>query len=214
MADITIKQVTEGTVKGQGVFDTLMKAVKAHLQEEFNNDRITGKDYSEVYLSAVQVTLQQAIAFVLGEQTADKQADLLVAQTAVQNAEALLKAAQTNLTEEQAAVAVKDRAVKDAQIAKLGAEKELLTEKKYTEQAQRVDIVNGLPVAGVIGKQKNLYQAQTDGFSRDAEQKILKIMVDTWSVRQTTDGATTFANGLSDSDIGAVMNKARQGIGL
>lgn len=96
---------------------------------------------------------------------------------------------------------------------KMEAETQLLAQKKYTEQAQIIDIVNGLNVDGVIGKQKGLYQAQTDGFSRDAEQKLAKIMADSWSIRRSTDeGENPAGTGLTNVDIQRVISKATAGI--
>ena len=100
------------------------------------------------------------------------------------------------------------------QQAKLEAEAALLTQKRWTEEAQTLDTANSKAVVGVIGKQKVLYQAQTDGFARDAEQKLAKIMSDSWSVRRTTDEAENPAGtGLTNTDIQKVMAKAKTGIG-
>ena len=98
--------------------------------------------------------------------------------------------------------------------SKNAAEVALLTQKRETELAQVSDLVSTGTVAGVIGKQKILLQKQTDGFDRDAEQKLSKIMVDTWSVRQTTDGALANPAGIDDAAIAAVLAKAKQGINL
>ena len=106
-----------------------------------------------------------------------------------------------------------------AQLDKTEAEVQLLDQKAVTELTQTSDNIpagTGLniltTVQGVIEKQKGLFQKQTDGFDRDAEQKLAKIMVDTWSVRQTTDGALAAEAGLADSDITTVLAKARTGI--
>jgi len=98
--------------------------------------------------------------------------------------------------------------------SKTDAEVNLLVQKKETELAQVSDTVATGTVAGVIGKQKGLFQKQTDGFDRDAEQKLAKIMVDTWSVRQTTDGALANPAGIDDAAIANVLAKAKQGINL
>jgi len=97
---------------------------------------------------------------------------------------------------------------------KTDAEVNLLNQKKETELAQVSDVVGNGTVAGVIGKQKGLFQKQTDGFDRDAEQKLAKIYVDTWSVRQTTDGADAGLAGISEAQIAAVLQKAKQGINI
>ncbi|RLB94504.1 MAG: hypothetical protein DRH26_01070 [Deltaproteobacteria bacterium] len=99
-----------------------------------------------------------------------------------------------------------------AQVDKTAAEVGLLEQKTESELAQVSDTVATGSVVGVIGKQKDLFQKQTDGFDRDAEQKLAKIMVDTWSVRQTTDGADPVAAGLAEADIQEVVVKAKAGI--
>jgi hypothetical protein len=93
------------------------------------------------------------------------------------------------------------------------AETELLKTKKFTEQAQYLDVVNGADVTGIIGKQKSLYTAQTNGFARDAEQKLAKIVSDSWAARRATDEATIPPTSLDDTGINKVMNKAVSGIG-
>lgn len=103
------------------------------------------------------------------------------------------------------------------QIKKTNAEVTLLAQKGYTEEAQTRDLVGKAPdeydVVGVIGKQKNLYQRQADGFLRDAEQKMAKIMTDTWNTQMVSqDGIEASPAGLGYSDVCAVVNKARTGI--
>jgi len=95
---------------------------------------------------------------------------------------------------------------------KTAAEVALLEQKTETELAQVVDTVTTGAVAGVIGKQKVLYQNQANGFIRDAEQKLAKIMADTWSVRYTTDTADANNANLGETDVAAVLLKAQQGI--
>jgi hypothetical protein len=82
-----------------------------------------------------------------------------------------------------------------------------------TEQAQVTAL--GVDENSVIGKQKALYTAQTNGFARDAEQKAAKLMSDTWAVRRTTDEATVAdaTNVLHDVAIGRAINKMLAGVG-
>jgi len=63
-----LKTLTTASIEGSGVFDVLMKAVKLHLQEEYNEGRITGQDYSNVYLGSMTAALQTATQFLLNEQ--------------------------------------------------------------------------------------------------------------------------------------------------
>jgi hypothetical protein len=87
-----------------------------------------------------------------------------------------------------------------------------LAQKKVTEQAQ----TNGTSIDAnsVIGKQIQLYDAQKDGYHRDAEQKVAKLLVDSWNVRMTTNDLTEAndLNKLSDTYIGQAIGKLLSGV--
>jgi hypothetical protein len=67
-----IESLTTISLDGSGVFDQLMKATKLHLQEEYNAQRITGNEYTTVYLGALTAVLQTATQFLLNEQQVNK----------------------------------------------------------------------------------------------------------------------------------------------
>lgn len=346
LTPITLPQLTEATTNGSGVFDVLMKATKAHLEQEFTQGRIKGAEYATVYLGSLEAVMSNALQFLLqkdktileGEllnkqialaevelakanaelliiqqglpkiqaeianlqaQTAltqqqkeniaaealnipkqgilldaqalqvqkqteiasqevlikqqqvltaqaevevaraklvniPKEGALLDAQAAVQNqqsrnlaSEKLGIEARTLLTTQQTANAVLEGKVLTAQECKLRAEYDVLLStnlktreetalllwKTNTEKAQTMAL--GVDDNSVIGKQKALYGAQTDGFKRDAEQKAAKLLADTWSVRRTTDEATVAdaTNKLNDATVGRAIEKLLSGIG-
>lgn len=331
---MAITAVTEGTLNGKGIFDVLMRASKAHLDDEFAKNRFSGEDYATLYLGVMNGVLQQAIQYALSESQSAAQAELLVAQTSkTQREEALVAQQITNLTTEgqnlikqglildkevlltqgnvdkvkadtllaerqeanlqlegnnipligikmqadintatyqqeklqeetllveqqrlnQVAEGVnipKQGNLIDAQVAKTNAdtdvavaneqvatntalrtaeevaqitaaiskinkEVEVLEQRRKSEVAQIDDTVDGVAVTGVLGKQKGLYEAQTNGFARDAEQKLAKLMTDVWAVQRTTDeGFSVSGTGMDNASIQDVISKARQGIGL
>lgn len=92
------------------------------------------------------------------------------------------------------------------------AQTSLVQQKIATEKAQVVD--TGVDENSVIGRQKLLYKAQTDGFARDAEQKAAKMLIDTWNVRRTTDESTVAdaTNMLNDATIGRAVLKVLTGV--
>ena len=109
------------------------------------------------------------------------------------------------------------------EVEKLNAEIALLRQKTVTELAQTDNTIplglgfnNSTDVEGTADRQNKLYEAQTAGFARDAEQKLAKILVDTWVVRRTTDDGTVASpsNGLDDASILAMLNKAKAGVNL
>lgn len=298
MAEIVLAELTAGTLAGDGVFDKLMAATKAHLEAEFTKNRIKGAEYSQVYLGALDNVLANSVQFLLQKKNVGLQADLLakqilLAQAEIERAavilqqeevkleilmnekdktaaEILLITAQAALTTQQKLNLIKDLDKTTAEIAQLGATKlqteaqtvqlaaqtalttqqklnavtentvliaqecklraeydvllstnlktaaetTLLTQKVATEKAQVTGL--GVDQDSVIGRQKLLYQAQTDGFKRDAEQKAAKLYVDVWSARRMTDEATqaNATNGLDEAITGQVMAKLRAGVGI
>lgn len=155
------------------------------------------------------------------------QAAHIAQQTTNLVSEELLTDARTALTTLQTANAVIEGKVLVAQECKLRAEYDLLVnqnskvsqetallqQKVITEQAQTQAI--GVDPDSVIGKQKALYTAQTDGFKRDSEQKAAKVLVDTWNTRRVTDEGTVAdgVNMLNDATIGRAINKLLAGVG-
>lgn len=67
-----LDKLTTEDPKGKGVFDALMRAAKAHLVEEYEAKRITGDDYTKVYLGALTAVLQTSAQFLLNEQQVHK----------------------------------------------------------------------------------------------------------------------------------------------
>lgn len=151
--------------------------------------------------------------------------------------ETLQLIAQTNLTNKQVEIGEQERlktiqetiattkqvAMLDAQI--LGQTKQNLrtdeeikytTAKTNTERASYSDTLDGVSVTGILGKQRELLQAQTDGFKRNAEQGVLKSMVDVWSVLRTTDpdAVNPVDFGFTPQNSKDVVNRVRVGIGL
>lgn len=322
--DIQVVDLTSGSIDGTGVFDKLMVSVKAHLTQEYRDQRIKGPEFATVYLGALDNVLNTSVQFLLqkarvgleaqlleqqiilaglevqkmgialeilaiekekaaaevlqvqaqtlliGQQkinlTAEalnipKQGLMIEAQTAVQAQQKLNLAAEalnipkqglvldaqkaqvtqqtlnlvseelgiksrTALTTQQQLNAVVEGTVLVAQECKLRAEYDLtvnkslqttaeiglLGQKTATEKAQVQAI--GVDPDSVIGKQKALYQAQTDGFARDSELKAAKMLVDTWSTRRMTDDAIVVddVNKLNDATIGRAVTKVLVGI--
>jgi hypothetical protein len=126
--------------------------------------------------------------------------------------------AETRLAAEALSLGRLDDAKIHFKRAKIDAEKSLLVQKTVSELAQTEDDATGTGGSlneGLIGKQKLLYVAQTDGFARDAEQKFAKIASDMWAVAYTVEGTTFgYPAGWSGADINNILNKVATGIGV
>lgn len=209
---ITNNDLTTASIEGTGVFDVLMRATAAQLDGEFAKNRIKGTEYATVYLGAMTQVLQTAAQFLLTKQKADLEAELLTKQIALVEQQRL-----NAITENTVLVAqeCKLRAEYDltmASILRTNEEIALLTQKTATERGQTQAL--GVDADSVLGRQKSLYLAQSDGFKRDAEQKATKIMVDSWNVRRTTDEGTVAdgTNMLNDAAVGRAVTKLLAGV--
>ena len=176
MATLDVSNVTTGTIDGTGTFDVLMQTVFLHLQREYASGRITGDMYAKAYIEIMNNTLAQATQYVVAAFQATANDELVAAQIRKIN---------------------KDIELVTEQI-------ELIGYQGVSEQAKYRDVVDGEVIAGTIGKQKDVYTAQTKGFKDSALQSMAKTMIDTWSVRRSTDEntGTTPESKLYDANIG------------
>lgn len=176
-------RITDGTLAGNGIFDTWMRALGAHLKREYAEQRITGDEYAKAYIALMNNLLNAAVGFLTQD------AQLAMAQEKLKY--------ELQLLDAQVKLADKDLALKEKQVA-------LAEAQLKAAEAQYKDTVDGQPVGGVLGKQMKVYDAQAKGFKDNALQAATKIMVDTWNIRRQTDEGlqTTAESKLYDGNIG------------
>ena len=188
MAVLDVNDVTTGAIDGTGTFDILMKTVFLHLQREYAAQRITGDMYAKAYIEIMNSTLAQAIQYIVAAAQTSANDELIKAQIA-----------QINAQIDQSR----------AQVDQIRSQIELIGYQGVSEQAKYLDVINGKLVEGTIGKQKEIYAAQAKGFKDSALQSVAKTMIDTWSVRRTTDEATLTSpeSKLYDGNIGNAIQE-------
>ena len=223
---ISINELTTNEIEGLGVFDELMRSVKAHLLEEQGNGRITDVNYSSVYLGALQSTRQMSVKFlldadkvsaetrlteehILNAQKEGKILDLQEQKLAIDiyNAkyeECLLKTkiaqveADTKRSLQETANAKTQASLIIKQISKADAEVRLYLQKATTEKAQTVDKIDGVTIKGVVGKQNEMYRNQSNGYLRLAEQTQARLLLDAFAVLQSNGGLENIGGELTD----------------
>lgn len=203
---VVLTDLTTAVIDGTGVFDVLMRANKVHLEQEYTKGRIKGPEYATVYLGSLDSVLKASIEFLLQRDKVNQEVKLLEQQTANAVLEGnVLVAQECKLKAEyDVLMLTKQKTIEETN---------LLLWKTNTEKAQTTSGIASND--SVIGKQKELYAAQTAGFARDAEQKAAKVMVDSWNVRRTTDEGTVAdgTNQLNDSAVGRAVGKLLSGVG-
>lgn len=140
---------------GSAIFDVLMKAVNENINIQFEQNRITGSDYSTVYLGSIETCIKEAINFLLQKEAIESDARVKEAEIALKNAEIALKATQKASTDAEAAL-------KNAQAV------------SYPSQAA-ADLA-------VKTAQVELYNRQKAGFDDNRRQKLFEASVNSWAL--------------------------------
>lgn len=171
---------------------------------------------TDVANKSIEMTDAQIRKIDSDTQVNDAQVQQIQKSIEVSTAQITQMGIQNSLTTAQTAQVTKQTELTTAQIAKVGADtslvgtqEQLVTYQGHTEQAKYLDTVNGAVVTGVVGKQKEVYTAQAKGFRDSALQAAAKTVIDTWSVRRTTDEATKASptSGLQDTNIGSAVEQ-------
>lgn len=211
---VTVDALTEAKIDGNGVYDVLMQATKAHLEGQYTSGRIKGAEYAQVYLAGLDAVLNASIQFLLAKDKTTKELELLDEQVALAKQQVINAEVEKRVLEAQVCKLQAEYDLTMANVTRTNSENQLIQEKILTERAQTQSL--GVDDNSVIGIQKTLYQAQINGYQRDAEQKATQIMVGTWNSRRVTDETTEAndQNKLLDSYIGNVVSKLMTGINV
>lgn len=193
MTIITNADLTSQAVGGTGVFDELMTTVTAHLEAEYRNKRITGSDYSKVYLGALQSVMSQSIQFLLQKEISGKQADLLDEQikTQIEQTATLTKALVANgLLDKQVLSVVADINQTDAQTTLLGTQNTKTGSENALTLAQELKLDAEKLV--VDAQLLSVVQSTATEFEKTllVQKQILSAGAETASIEERTLGAT------------------------
>ncbi len=144
---IPISDLTQSTLEGTGVFDVLMRSMKAHLEAEFKQGRIKGPEYATVYLGSLDTVMQTSLNFLLQRQRVALEAELMAQQVLVATAEVAKANAQVELAQVELLKANVEKDIlllnKDkipAEIAHLEAQTTVATQQKLNLVSEELRI--------------------------------------------------------------------------
>lgn len=173
--DIKIGELTDADVNGNGVFDVLMRSVKAHLQQEYDAQRIRGTDYANAYVQSIAQVMQMANAYTLAKAKLPLELQLLEAEilkvatdTAVAtkqgglfDAQILNQMAQTNQTNKQTELKL------PAEVEQIKTQTGLI---KTQDELAEYDLEHKQPIEKqVLQKQVDQLNAQTNQVTKQTE---------------------------------------------
>lgn len=152
---------------------------------------------------------RQAAILLVEKEKIEAEKDLVLAQINQANKQIELITAQLiNLP--------KEGALLDKQVIKTQEETNLLAQRVKTETAQTKDTIDGVAVAGSVGKQNTLYTAQANQFSFDRKYKLLSQMLEVAQVagQINEDMPLSLKNHLTPTDVGNVVSSCMSDIGV
>jgi len=214
--NIDIDDLTNGTIGydsnnaeykwvGTGIFDTLVNAVVGNIKIEYDSGRIAGAEYANVYLGSLQTVINTAATLWMQQPETEAKIDLIKEQITASQAETeredSLTEAKINQINEQI---VYSKAETNREDSVANAKINQINEQIAYSQAE-ADRENSLAVAKnavsaeqkeLLKKQQALVERQTKGFDDNAKQKVLKQLMDSWSVAYSV---AQDANGIPDS---------------
>jgi hypothetical protein len=229
---LTNADLTTGVVGGTGTFDALMKSMKAHLAEEYEKGRITGEQFSKVYMGGLESALGNAVQFLLGRdqsywQAVTAQLNAQAARAAVVTARVQLETAKVQLqaTRLEAKKSKAEYALTKMKISSesaayciakynleyiLPANLKMIQEQAETARAQTSNTrTDGTPIAGSVGKQVELYDQQITSYKRDSEVKVAKLFTDAWITQKTIDEGLLAPPGFTNSSLDGILTKLK-----
>jgi len=218
-----------------GTFNTMMGAMKALLQKEFEMSRITGAEYTKAYVALVSSSLGNSTLFLLGRdqaywQAVTAQIAAVTAKVTLQTSKVQLAAIQleaqtsaANFALTKAKLATESvnygiagynlATILPAQYAKVQVETTLTThqmklvdEQAEPARAQPLDSrSDGQAVSGSVGKQKSLYDQQITSYKRQAEVNAAKLFTDAWITQKTIDEGLTAPSNFANDSVNNIL---------
>ena len=196
---LDIDDLTDVSLTGSGVLDKFLQLQRLVLDREFNDGRIHGKEYADSFIATYTINMELAIKFLLEKEKQFYEIELIESQIANSKKELELK--EYELTK-----------IKPIELEALMANKELIEQKIITERAQTDASVIGPD--SVIDWNIKVLEAQVKGIDQEAKQKIMNLLLSTWTTRMNNDAAEPEPAGLGDSVIKATVAAAKASAGI
>ena len=170
---LDVKELTEKKLDGTGVFDVLMASTNLHIQKEYEQNRIRGPEYSQVYLGGLQAVLATSVDYLTKSKT-------LGIEIANQEKQGLLTEAQIELVKAQAnQITVEVTTKLPAEVENIQASTALsdVNKDKVREELTLIPLQGNLLTAqtGQVGAQTILTNKQVDQLTAELAKIPLEV---------------------------------------
>lgn len=226
--EISAATLSEYTEKGEpesAVFDALMRSIKSHFTAEFEAGKISGQQLTQIYTEATPACMTTALQFLLQKDKARAEAllaqsqarraeiEAVTASVALEQAKVQLATLQTTLEKERAQTALVTLQLATEQWRACAAEEQvsLVREQAETQRAQTSDTRSDgvTPVAGVSGKQKELYAQQVQAYIDDSSYKVGKLYTDIFALMRSVDEGFPTPVEFQEASLNSVVSNLR-----
>lgn len=208
---LTNQSLTSG-VDGSGTLDQILSTFMEHFYSFYRDDRLTGGDIATMFPSLLDSATGNAVQYLLGRDSAylqakllDKQLELADRELALKESELKLKLAELSARELETALAKRKG---EAEIKLINANIALTCQKVETELGQTSGTTSsGEKVGGLIGSQIAIYDQQIINYKRDTEQKLVKMLLDTWITRKGVDDGVEVPTSIDNRNINVAVEQ-------
>ena len=200
---LTLEDLTERVIDGNGVFDGVMTAMKAHLVEEYNAGRITGAEYTKAYIAMLQVGLQQAVQFLVSRDTAYYQALAAAIQAIQSSVEIYAAKVQLAIAQAQAHLTKAQYAAQVLQLGQIDKQTDFVTAQT---EAQEETIDQILAQTDLVKEQIVTQQKQQELLVQQTEQAHAQVSDTQMDGTTPVTGYTGHQNSLLTQQIRSFKN--------
>jgi hypothetical protein len=184
---LTNNDLTTIALDGTGTFDVLMRALRIHLQREFEANRITGDQYAKVYIALTEGAMSQAVQYlsirdttywqaaIAQQQALRAQAEVITARVQLEVAKAELAKAQIGALNEKAQYALAKMKLATEDVAYDTAEynlENIMPKQGLMLDTQKEEILKDIEIKDynldtLMPKQGLMLDAQVAGANKD-----------------------------------------------
>jgi hypothetical protein len=229
-----LNSFTENNLQGNGYFDRIMSSVELHIHDEFDKNRITGANYAQSYIAALQAGLQCSTQLLMEAPNIEiKKLEVEKAKIELEGAKLQLEKIKLemeklkldiDLSKAELEIKKVELEIKKAQLELIPYQKELMRWQAVSEQANTCDIVNNgedaydgatSNIHGLFGQNITSSKHQIDVNNKAAYLNAAKEMVlNPFSVIESAEGVGASYFGLNGSNGVSILNAVRKMYGM
>ena len=153
---VTLNDVTELTLDGNGSFDKLMRAVRLHINDAIQKQEISQSEAGQIYVNVIPSIIQEAVRF-------EMQKDILNEQLSQEKLKTEIAQKDSELKDKQLDIAKKDDIIKEEEL------------KEAKEKVKNLIFQNGVVFPNEERRKQELFATQLELSEEQVEEARKKV---------------------------------------